>query len=117
MAIRTISQTANGKIFKCEKCEAFHIEYKNLNFNFNEHQLKHFIKCIEEIDGEKWERVNQTSSYKRKIIIPIGHHSFNVLLNNKELQELKTLLKTEIKKVSYLQVVNTKNLTFKTNLN
>ncbi len=27
-------ETQNGKIFKCAKCDAVHVEYKNLNFNF-----------------------------------------------------------------------------------
>lgn len=88
--------TKNGRVFKCKNCKAIHIEYKNLNFNFNRDQYDHFRGYIIDLNGEEWEGKNKTSIYKRKIVIPIGHKNFNVLLNKEELAELKELLK-EIK--------------------
>jgi len=79
--------TKNGRVFKCKNCKAIHIEYKNLNFNFNKKQYDHFRNYIAK---------NQTSLYRKKIVIPIGHKNFNVLLNKEELNELKDLLQ-EIK--------------------
>ena len=86
-----INKTINGQIFKCDSCEAIHIEYKNLSFNFSVQQFDNFADYLSKLDGKKWEEKNKNSSYKRKIIIPIGHKSFNVLLNNEELQELNSL--------------------------
>lgn len=88
--------TKNGRVFKCKNCKAIHIEYKNLNFNFNKKQYDHFRNYIAELNGELWEYKNQTSLYRKKIVIPIGHKNFNVLLNKEELNELKDLLQ-EIK--------------------
>jgi len=89
------NKTENGKVFKCSKCDAIHIEYKNLNFNFSEKQYKHFADYILKLDGEEWENKNRNSHYRRKIIIPIGHKSVNILLNNTELQELKQLFSSK----------------------
>ncbi|ALO17341.1 hypothetical protein L21SP5_03744 [Salinivirga cyanobacteriivorans] len=65
-----ISQTINGKIFKCTSCSAIHIEYKNINFNFSQIQYNHFKKIILKIDGKEFEERNRHTVYRRKIIIP-----------------------------------------------
>ena len=89
------NKTENGKVFKCSKCDAIHIEFNNLNFNFSEKQYKHFANYILKLDGNEWEYKNRNSHYRRKIIIPIGHKNVNILLNNAELQELKQLFSFE----------------------
>ena len=92
------NKTENGKVFKCSNCDAIHIEYKNLNFNFSEKQYKHFVKTILDLDGDELEYKNQNSQYRRKIILKIGHENVNILLDNGELQELKKLLSYKKKK-------------------
>jgi len=87
----TLSRTENGNVFKCSGCSKIHIEYKNLNFNFNEKEYFDFAKYFKELDGSYWEKMNSHFPYRKKIIVPVGHSSLNVLLNNEEVQELKKL--------------------------
>ena len=87
-----INKTTNGIIFTCQHCKAYHIEYKNLNFNFNQEQLDHFIGYLSSLNGPAWEKRNCNSPYKRKIIIPSRDASLNMLFTNDELKELITLL-------------------------
>ena len=84
--------TANGKIYKCTCCNKIYIEYKNLNFTFNEKEFDYFSDFIRNLDGILWETKNANSPLRRKIVIPVGHKNLRVLLNNVELQELKSLL-------------------------
>jgi hypothetical protein len=92
--VQFIGKTVNGKVFKCDKCTAIHLEFKNLNFNFSEKQFLYFVKTIQELDGNEWEERNKHSVYSRKIMIPIGHKNFTILLNNQELNELNDLITT-----------------------
>ena len=61
-------ETQNGKIFKCAKCDAIHVEYKNLNFNFKEEDFWKFAHYLQNLDGEEWTLRNKTSNFKRKIM-------------------------------------------------
>lgn len=85
-------QSINGKVFKCGSCAKVHVEYNNLNFNFTTEEYKRFATYIQKLDGSFWESKNQTTQYRRKILIPVGHKNINLLLNNSELKELKDLL-------------------------
>ncbi len=91
-SLNIINQTINGKVFLCNTCNAIHIEYKNLNFNFSTAQFKNFVNYMSQLKGEDPEYQNRDSQYARKILIPMGHDSFNVILNNSELEEMKNLL-------------------------
>ncbi|WP_321290609.1 DUF6686 family protein [uncultured Sunxiuqinia sp.] len=90
--IQLIGKTANGKIFKCDKCSAIHVEFKNMGFNLSEKQFPYFAESILDLDGNEWETRNKGSYFSRKILIPTGHNTINILLNNQELNELKELL-------------------------
>ncbi len=92
--MKLIHKNINGQIFKCESCQAIHIEYKNLNFNFSDKQLRHFLDYLSEIDGDAIEHAAYNDEYRRKIIIPTSEKkSFNILLNKTELLELIDMLK------------------------
>lgn len=93
---KTINQTVNGKIFRCSTCNKIHIEFKNLNFNFNEKEYLHFANYFQNLDGQYWEYLNRESLYRRKIQVPIGHKNMNILISNTELQELKQLFTNTI---------------------
>lgn len=112
-----INKTESGQVFKCSKCNAIHIEYKNLNFNFSEKQYKHFADSILDLDGNKWERKNRNAHYRRKIIIPIGHKNVNILLNNAELQELKQLFSDKEPNGNVSEDIKIMNLNFTNFLN
>jgi len=112
-----INKTQNGQIFKCDKCKAIHIEYKNLNFNFSVEQFDHFADYLTKLDGKYWENKNKNSQFKRKIIIPIGYNSFKVLLTRDELEELKNLFFIKEKPLSVVQQHKIMNMNFTLILN
>jgi len=114
MSSTIINRTQNGQVFRCSKCKAIHIEYKNLNFNFTDRQFSEFAEYINSLDGEKWEEINQNSQFKRKIIIPTGNQIFRVLLSNEELNELKKLFFIKEKPFEKYKLIN---FNFKTVLN
>lgn len=91
-----LNRTENGKIFKCDCCNRIYIEYKNLNFIFEDEEYDHFCRYIKELDGRFWEESNAHSVFRRKIVMSVSHKNLRVLLNNAELEELKTLLETGI---------------------
>lgn len=97
---KTINQTENGKIFRCSTCNKIHIEFKNLNFNFNNEEYRYFADYISGLKGEEWEYKNRNSNYRRKIIVQINHRNVRILLNNCELQELKQLFNISNKKIT-----------------
>jgi len=109
-----MNQTLHGRIFKCDQCDRFHIEFKNLNFNFTKEQLESFVDYLVQVDGEWCEQQNQRLAFRRKIVLPIGHDYFNVLLNADELQELKQLL--NFNPVHHLWSVKAAGLQFVTGL-
>jgi len=88
---KIISQTENGQIFRCPTCRLIHFEYKNLNFNFTNKEYQHFANYFLNLKGEYWEIKNGNAHFRRKILIPAGKNNFNILLNNEELIELKSL--------------------------
>lgn len=94
--MKTIKETTNGRVFMCNKCDAIHIEYKNLNFNLSAKQYKDYSAYIINLNGQEWERINKDSGFTRKIIIPTQDTSFNMMLTNTELTELKTLFGCDI---------------------
>ncbi len=113
-----ISETSHGRILKRENCNAVYIEFNNLNFNFKKDEYDFFKNAILGIDGEKWEEVNKNCCYNRKILVPIGHRNFNVLLNYDELQELKQLITGCNQKLyKNFKQYRVCNLNFMTNLN
>ncbi len=87
-----IGQTKNGRVFICSDCDKIHIEFYHFLFSFDEEAYIFFQEKISEIDGCYFEYVNANVSYRRKIIVPLGHRNVSMLLNQKELEELQLLL-------------------------
>jgi hypothetical protein len=94
MGNQIIKRTKNGLLFYCKSCDLIHLEFKNLNFNFSEKQMVKFTGYIKNLNAREWERINKDSPFKRKIVVPISHDSFNFLLNGAELAELQDLVST-----------------------
>ncbi len=105
------SKTENGKVFICSKCNQIHVEYKNLNFNFSQKDYIYFTNYFLKIKADEWEYKNKDTFYKRKIIIPLGHKNFNMMLNKEELIELKELLSSKNHQ-SQLELISTSFLNF-----
>ncbi|MDX8338961.1 DUF6686 family protein [Draconibacterium sp. IB214405] len=115
--MEVLIETLNGKIFKCATCDAIHVEYKNLNFNFKEEDFWKFAQYIQNLDGEEWTQRNKTSNFKRKIIIPVGSQVFNALLNTEELEEFKRLMNFQKGSVLFQQTIKAGGLEFTSHLN
>jgi hypothetical protein len=92
MSNQIIKRTKNGLLFYCNSCNLIHLEFKNLNFNFSKKQMKKFTEYIQNLNAKEWEEINKASPFKRKIVVPISHDSFNFLLNSEELAELQELV-------------------------
>jgi len=116
--VKVFAQTKNGKIFKCQKCSAIHIEYKNLNFNLKEQEFERFANYIRGLDGKEWEKKNAHSDFNRKILLPVGSGYFNAMFNNDELEEFKELLQFRKKSIPpYQQTIKAGKLEFTSILN
>ena len=77
--IQLIGKSLNGKVFRCDKCNAIHIEFKTLGFNFSKKQFRSFVESILELNGAEWEKRNKDSYFSRKIMIPTGQNNINIL--------------------------------------
>ncbi len=115
--VHLIGKTTNGKIFKCPKCNAIHIEYKNLNFNLSEQEFERFSRYIHSLDGKEWEARNAGSGFSRKILVPVGSGYFNAMFNNEELEEFKELLRFQKKSIPYRHTIKAGKLVFISILN
>ena len=89
--IKVLNSSDNGRVFRCSSCNKIHIEFKNLNFNFNDKEFKSFFDYLISLDGLHWENKNRNIQYKRKILIPTNQNNMNILLNKDELNELRRL--------------------------
>lgn len=90
-----INETSHGKVFKCSTCHKYHVEYKNINFNFSEEQLEQFIDYLGTFDFEDSIEVNKESPYHRKIMLSVKHLYCNLLFHKHEILELYDLLTHE----------------------
>ncbi len=100
-----LKQTAHGSLIKCHSCKQYHIEFNNLHFSFDAEDFRFFRKYFAELQPEKWEDVNRTSLYRRKIMVPLSHKNVMALFNSAEVREMKQLLSTKPSKA--FQLVNT----------
>src|SRR5690606_31963084 len=90
--IRIESQTKNGVVVTCTDCDKYQVLYKNLNFNFEQHEYDSFINYLSSIDSESWELEYKNSIYSKRIPIPTAQQNLMILVNSEELLELKKLL-------------------------
>ena len=90
--IKIDNQTKNGIVVTCTDCKKYQVLFKNLNFNFTKNEYDSFISYLNGIDGKEWEEEYKNSIYDKKIPIPTAQHNLLILLNSKELFELKKLL-------------------------
>lgn len=90
--IHIINKTEHGLVFKCQKCNKIHIEFRNINLNLTENDYLQFAEYINSIDGEYWEEQNKLCLYGRKIRIPIHYSTkFCLVFNLEELKAFQEL--------------------------
>ncbi len=115
--MKILIETANGKIFKCSQCEAIHIEYRNLNFNFQKEDFRKFIQYVNSLGANETEKRNQQSIFSRKILMPVGNKCFNVIFNSIEFEEFKRMLNFQTDNNSFHGKIKTCQFEFTPNLN
>lgn len=87
-----LNQTKNGLFTYCEHSKLFQFVFNNLCFELYSWELEKFIGYIENLDIMFWEKELKSSLHSRKIPITVGHNHFIILMNRRELEELKRLL-------------------------
>ncbi len=86
-------KTKNGHLFSCSKCKKFHLEFNQLGIDFKSFKnIKDFNYYLSLINGEFFEEQNKETLYLKKIHIPFDGTSIKMLLNSKDLEELRLLL-------------------------
>jgi hypothetical protein len=115
--LQVLSQTVNGKIFRCQTCDKIHIEYKNLNFTFSDDEFTFFRDYFLKLDPEKWVKVNRNTIYCRKIMVPIGHNNFMAMFHAPEVYELKALFRNIKKKAGPFNLIKLEHFEAQLSLN
>lgn len=87
-----LNQTKNGLFTYCEHSKLFQFVFNNLCFELYEWELEKFVDYIKSPDIPYWEYQLEHSPHQRKIPISVGHQHLIVLVNRRELEELKHLL-------------------------
>ncbi len=90
--IKTISQTKNGHLLKCNDCNIYTLMFHNLFFEFSTKEFENFKLYIRDIEVDYWKHKNSCTYFKRKIPIPTLQQNLVLLFNKSELEELKFLV-------------------------
>jgi len=90
-------KTYHGHIFTCNKCNKFHFEFNQVGIDFSKlDTLKEFSKYLYDIDSDYILKHNDENNFIRKIHIPISGTSLKLMLDTKDLDELRILVKSFI---------------------
>lgn len=87
-----INKSANGQLIYCEKCELFHFEFGNLNFDFTQEEFERFRNYVTSIDGDYYHGLNSHTENRRKILLPTRLKGFHFCFYPEELREIRFLL-------------------------
>lgn len=93
--LKILNKTTNGILMFCIKNKTYNLSFNNLTFNFDNKELYSFIAFIEDVDCDYWEKEYENSIYDKKIPIPTLQSNFIILLDRKEVEELRILLDFE----------------------
>lgn len=70
----------------------YQLLFNNLTFDFSSIEMTSFSNYLEQIDIDYWEKEYKYSIYEKKIPIPTLQSNFIILLNRKEVEELRFLV-------------------------
>lgn len=90
--LKILNRTSNGLLFYCNKNDTYNLSFKNLTFNFTSSEMFSFSSFLQKINCDYWEKEYENSVYEKKIPIPTLQSNFIILLDKKELTELKILI-------------------------
>ena len=106
---KVLNQTKNGMFTYCEHSKLFQFVFNNLCFELYGWELEKFVEYLETLDVAYWEKQLESSLHSRKIPITVGKNHFIILINRRELEELKRLLigKQSLKLLSSREIAHT----------
>lgn len=90
--LKIINRTSNGILLHCQNRSMYQLLFNNLAFDLNSIEMTSFSNYLEQIDTDYWETEYKHSIYEKKIPIPTLQSNFIILLNRKELKELRFLV-------------------------
>ncbi|PWA09654.1 hypothetical protein DB891_08225 [Flavobacterium laiguense] len=70
----------------------YQLLFNNLTFDLSSVEMTSFANYLDQIDIDYWETEYKYSIYEKKIPIPTLQSNFIILLNRKELEELRYLV-------------------------
>lgn len=90
-----LRSSANGQIFVCNQCQKIHLEFGNFTLDFaSETPLNNFLSHLEQVDGLYYEHLNKSTSYRRKVMVPIPDTGLKILFTSGELDEIRNLIRS-----------------------
>ena len=90
--LKILNRTSNGILLHCQHRDMYQLLFNNLTFDLSSIEMTSFANYLDQIDIDYWEREYQHSIYEKKIPIPTLQSNFIILLNRKELEELRFLI-------------------------
>ena len=90
--LKIINRTSNGILLHCKNRDMYQLLFNNLTFDLSSIEMTSFSNYLEQIDIDYWETEYKHSIYEKKIPIPTLQTNFIILLNRKELKELRFLV-------------------------
>ncbi|CAN1569729.1 hypothetical protein MCETHM1_03118 [Flavobacteriaceae bacterium] len=90
--LKIVNRTSNGILLHCHHRDMYQLLFNNLGFDLSSEELTSFANYLNQIDIDYWEREYQYSIYEKKIPIPTLQSNFIILLNRKEVEELRYLV-------------------------
>ena len=90
--LKILNRTSNGILMHCEHRDMYQLLFNNLTFDFSSVEMTSFSNYLDQIDIDYWEREYKHSIYEKKIPIPTLQSNFIILLNRKEVEELRYLV-------------------------
>ncbi|MEO9513887.1 MAG: DUF6686 family protein [Flavobacteriaceae bacterium] len=99
-----LKQTKNGMLSFCNQNKLFQLVFNNLCFEFYEWELDAFKAHIAELDADYWEETLSHSIHQRKIPISVNNKFFVILVNKREVDELRKLMNVSSRRVQLIHV-------------
>ena len=89
---KVIRKSTNGFLLFCKYSNKFQLSYKNILIDLSTFEFLQFVNYLKNINCQYWEQEYVNSIYEKKIPIPTLQSNFIILLNRKELEELRFLV-------------------------
>lgn len=100
--INFLKRTTDGVLLYCHHSETYQLLFKNINFNLTLKELECFAKYIQNVDENYWEKEYEQSVYSKHIPIPSVQTNLIILLDVKDLFELRELLNYQSKTIKFV---------------